>query len=268
MISNQFLSRLNHQELITGPRMRLLFVFLFWLAPRLAVAESSKAVDLQFAFKGDPGKVTDVLELDPKSGKRRQVYLLDTLNLDLFHRNIQIRLRINKDRSQIAVKTWGLSASQFDSLNSLLGHCEVDVHGPVMVRSCAVKNVIPLDEAQLIVGGQSVLRSMSERQLLLLTNTQVPFDLLENLVALGPLESTTWSWEDDGDKFNVDFQTTPDNRLFRELSVKTTSEDFLEQWMTVQQDLKQKGLRLARRQNGRRLEKLTSLLICAHALTF
>jgi hypothetical protein len=233
----------------------------------LAGADSIQTVDLQFAFKGRVGTVTRAFGLDLRNVRRREVYLLDTLNLDLFHRNLQIRLRVGREHGQIAVKRWGLSQAQFEYLRSTLGNCEIDVHGPVIARSCTAKSKITVDEASSIVSGQSALQSLDDRQISLLTHGQVPMELLRHTVALGPLASMAWSWEtDDGRNFNIDFQISPDRRSFKELSVKMNSAGFVEQWLAVQMELHSRGLRLARRQNGRRLEKLTSLLMCERSL--
>lgn len=248
--------------------MIIFMALVFSLTSVWAEADSASNVDLQFAFKGGTDRVTEILDLQSKDAKERQVFLLDTLNLDLFHRNIQIRLRMNGERAQLAVKQWGLSRVQYEELNSRIGNCEIDVHGPVIVHSCAAKSKISAHTAKHIVAGQPVLPAMDDKQVLLLANAQLPIETLQSIVALGPVNSVTWSWDGaNGEKFNVDFQTTPDDRLFRELSVKTEADDFLDQWVRVRAELREKGLKIARRQNGRRLEKLTSLLTCARSLT-
>lgn len=241
------------------------FAILIATWPTVALTQNS--VHLQYAFKGETRKVAKILDLRKRDAERRKVYLFDSFALDLYHHNIQIRIRLEDDRAQLAVKRWGLTQTEFNELQGVLGTCEIDVHGPVEIRACGVKFQIPSHEADLVLNGKSVLSIMNDQQRYLLTKAQMPSDLFAEVVPLGPVESLAWSWRDaDENKYGIDIHQTPDAFVFRELTVKTTASHAIREWLKVREELSKRGLDLSRKQHGRRLEKLTGLIHCARAL--
>lgn len=243
----------------------LLVLFIF-----SAGAEALEKFDLQFALDGSEEQILKAMELRRRDAIERQIYLFDTDKLDLFQRQIQIRLRIEDGLAELGVKRWGMQPADFARMRELFGsQCEIDVHGNTLIRSCAVKKEMPVKKTNPLLSGEIGLLDLFNREqiALLFEGGSPPLVMLRGAEALGPINSRVWEWHDANDsKYSIDIQTLPDDRQFAEFSLKTRTDNVLRKRETLEKHLLGRGLILPTDQHGRRPEKLVGLLNCARLL--
>ncbi len=248
-----------------------LFVLLIFCAGFFSAGTGAlEKVDLQFAVSGSEDEILKALDLRRRDVIEREIYLFDTDELAFLERRIQIRLRIENDEAELGVKRWGIDPADFARLQELFGsQCEVDVHGSTLIRSCAVKRIIPAKKAFHLVSDDAKLLDVFNREqiALLFEGGSPPLVMLREAQPFGPIGSRSWEWHDANDsKFSIDIQKLPDKQRFIELSMKIRTGDAIKEKEKLEKDLRARGLALEPDQHGRRTEKLTGLLNCARLL--
>lgn len=227
-------------------------------------------MDFQVNLEGSEGALKEAFGLGKKGMRTRDIYLYDSADLRLFRSNIQIRLRIEDDRTEIGVKRWGLSAEDFQRFEQRLnGDCEIDLHGEIHIRSCRVKKIISENKAlKLINGNMHLFDVLNTDQLSLLLDGHLPEGKpFDDVQPLGPIRSRAWEWSKGDHRYSLDIQILPNStEVFAEISLKTDEQSLPDKARQLLDDLMNKSVTIRTDQHGRRIEKLRGLLLSCEEL--
>jgi hypothetical protein len=240
------------------------------LAELLALVRGSESVEIKLSVPMDAQRETlRALDVDPLEAQIRQVFFLDTPDLDVNHSGVAVRARRVQGRTgDTAVK---LRPIVPDSLPDDIRHSksvrvEVDASPEGYVCSAAMKNPVPnVDVREAVAGGRLISTLFSKEQQEFYA-AHAPEGLeLDDLTILGPifvlkLKQTASARKR---KLVVELWLYPDGSRILELSARVAPDEAFQAGIEARTFLEGLGLDLTAKQQ---LKTATALAFFSNEL--
>jgi hypothetical protein len=192
----------------------------------LALASASIAsaagprAEIQVGLCGEPAAIESALALRPRAAPY-ETWLFDDPALALFDHGVRIRLRVGKQRAELAVK---IANQDCRALPAGLvppheGKCEFDVHGDAIAGAVSLtRSLDARDTAALIAGTRPLSAMLSPAQARYLREIVQVDPLPAGVVALGPIANRVYRTGDGA--YDVDVSQLPGGQRYAEISTK------------------------------------------------
>lgn len=174
--------------------------------------------------------VLEKFGLERAEAERRRIYFYDTPKLGLFRQGVVLRARETGGRgSDSTVKIRPIDPRKVDAAWRKKGgfKLEADAVGEKVIRSASFTAAQSDDEIEQVASGERPIGKLftSDQEDFLEAFSPVPVDFGE-LVALGPISSLRWNFEDAGLPYGICAEEwrLPNGHDLLELSIKATRE--------------------------------------------
>lgn len=242
----------------------MIFGLVLAALPAAAVAGMSEIVELQVNVCDEVGDVLRSLEIEPGDAVKRETYLFDTSKLELVDAHVTIRLRVEEEDSELAVKVSELSAGDMARWELAGADCEYDDHfengAEQLSGACKFLKVLDEREARGLKGGKSGVSEFLSPQQRKLVAAQM--NAIAGARVLGPLRDRVWKLKEDGfdKKISVEESRTTTGLSFIEISTRTTLESSGRAQGKLRAWLRESGVGLCADQSGQRRRKMRELV--------
>lgn len=231
--------------------------------PMLVVAAPSETVELQVNVCDKIGDVLENLELGRGDAAKRDTYLFESEKFELIDAHVTVRLRIEDEGPELAVKISDLSAGEMARWKTMGAECEYDDHFENGVEklsgACKVLKMLTESEARALKSRKthvSELFSAKQQGLVAAHKAAVA-----GIRILGPLKDRVWKVKEDGfdKKITLEESVAPTGRSFIEISTRTTIASQERTAKKLKAWLEENEITLCTEQSGQRRKKLQEL---------
>lgn len=250
-------------EKFFGQVTRVFALLALAAVPSLVAAGPSEVVELQVNVCDKIGTVLTNLELESGDAAKRDTYLFESEKLELIDAHVTVRLRIEDEGPELAVKLSDLSTGDMVRWQKLGAECEYDDHFDSETRKLlgACKVLKMLDDKELR-GLKSrklhVSEVLSPKQLELVAAHKTA---VANIRILGPLKDRVWKTKEEGfdKKLTLEESVAPTGRSFIEISTRGTVGSQERTAKKLKAFLEENEITLCTEQTGQRRKKLVEL---------
>ena len=199
-----------------------------WASGLLSDNTDSFNTDVQLqiceSFEAVAAKLGQTIDAD----RDRDVFLFETKKLDLYKAMIQIRLRIKKNRGELAVKGFGLPSTIFEKAALQGAECEVDSHGDQKIVSCSFVQELSKEQGIRLSKDPSEMKNSLSQVQWDFVNNAIGGNIAGNavfpdLLSLGPIPERKIKFEVNQHDFALGESTTPGGLVTTELKTKQPS---------------------------------------------
>ncbi len=194
------------------------------------VTEGTDAIEVKVTVvERQEEEVLEKFRLDRGEAERRRIYFYDTPKLSLFKKGVVLRAREGGDGCDSTVKIRPVDPKNVDeSWRKKAGFkVEADAVGKKVIRSASFTTAQRDKEIEEVASGARLIEKLftSEQEAFLNAFSPVAVDF-GALVALGPIASLRWKFEDDGLPYEICAEEwrLPNGHDLLELSIKSTSQ--------------------------------------------
>lgn len=208
----------------------LLSLVLFTSQFAFALKDLTEEVEVKFSLSvQDLNQSLKALDFDKEEAEYRDIYFVDTKNLDLYSQNILVRIRQGvDDNSDITVKQRPANPKfDWSSYEEVGGFkCEADMTSQKTVTSCSIKKDVDAEDVDLVLEEEDDIQDLLKKnQKALLEDLGIKV-AWSKLNVLGPIKSTAWELEtSDGLEVSVEVWKVAAGNFFLEVSSKGDLKD-------------------------------------------
>jgi hypothetical protein len=215
----------------------------------VALDPSIGAIEIKLTANAqDEHAVREAFDAEDVEAERREIYLYDTLGLDLFEAGVVLRARLVRDGADDStVKLRPVVPERLSDEWKQTEGFEVELDAVGDQAICLAKLTVEQDRGEIreVAGGERAIRKLfSEEQERLLAEFD-PGDVgWDELSVLGPVDVRKWKVEPDGFPYEVTIEewVLPDRSDLVELSVKVEPGDAAEARAALTELLTEKDL--------------------------